>query len=274
MVIELPSYNQEIATIIKEFIRSYVQNSSCNSVVIGLSGGIDSATVAVLCQQTLGTDHVFCLFLPEKTTPALDRKHQKQIVKHFNLYCTEHDISPLVTHMAKACIKKPDKYALANIKARIRMTLLYEYANMTKSLVCGSSNKSELLIGYCTKYGDGGVDIQPLGDLYKTQVYELAKDLQIPKEIIKKPPTAGLWKGQTDENEIGISYQIMDKILFGLEQKYDINDIAQSLHISKSKLELIHKMRVRSQHKRRTPLIPKIGIRTPGLDWRVPIQEG
>ena len=163
---------------------------------------------------------------------------------------------------------------LANIKARIRMIILYKYANETDSLVCGSSNKSELLIGYYTKYGDGGVDFLPVGDLYKTQIYQLAKFLKIPNEIISKAPSAGLLSGQTDEKDLKMSYKTLDKILFGLEQRMEISDIAKDLKISKSEVERIRRMRVKSQHKRCSPLIPKIGVRTCGIDWREPIQEG
>jgi NAD+ synthase len=163
---------------------------------------------------------------------------------------------------------------LANIKPRVRMILLYEYANETDSLVCGTSNKSEILVGYFTKYGDGGVDFQPLGDLYKTQIYQLAKYLKIPAPIIKKPPTAGLWIGQTDEKELHMSYQTLDQILYGLELKIDVGEIQKITHVSKEQVDRIRKMRIKSQHKRRTPLIPKIGVRTPGLDWRSPVQEG
>ncbi|MFH1101643.1 MAG: NAD+ synthase [Methanobacteriota archaeon] len=274
LILEIPSNPGEDATVITDFIRVYVQNSGCKNIVLGLSGGVDSATVAVLCQQTLGTAHTFCLFLPDETTPLQDRKHITLLLKKFKLKCHEKEITPLVHQMSSTCLLKPDKFALANIKARIRMALLFEYANMTKSLVCGTSNKSEILIGYFTKYGDGGVDIQPIGDLYKTRVYALAKHLKIPSEIIKKPPTAGLWKNQTDENEIGLDYQTLDKILYGLEQKRTVENIAAILSMKKSTVEHIHQMRKKSQHKRRTPLIPKLGMRTPGLDWRVPVQEG
>ena len=154
------------------------------------------------------------------------------------------------------------------------MILLYEYANETGSLVCGTSNKSEILVGYFTKYGDGGVDFQPLGDLYKTQIYQIAKYLKIPASIISKAPTAGLWIGQTDEKELRMSYTTLDKILYGLELKLDTESIMQFAEVKKSEVERIRLMRVKSQHKRRTPLIPKLGIRTPGLDWRSPVQEG
>jgi NAD+ synthase len=186
---------------------------------------------------------------------------------------TEIDISPFVSLFHNALAQKK-RLTLANIKPRVRMIMLYEYANETNSLVCGTSNKSEILVGYFTKYGDGGVDFQPLGDLYKTQVFQLARYLGIPAPIIKKPPTAGLWVGQTDEKELRMSYQTLDEILYGLEQKLQIGDIQKASGASKEQIERIRLMRIKSQHKRRFPLVPKLGIRTPGLDWRSPVQEG
>ncbi|MBN1860936.1 MAG: NAD+ synthase [Candidatus Thermoplasmatota archaeon] len=264
---------KDVSTIIKEFIRTYVESSGCKRIVIGLSGGVDSAVCALLCRDALGSKNVQCLFLPDTTTPALDRKHVELFVDTFHMKTKQIDISPFVTTLQNALAQKR-RMTLANIKPRVRMILLYEYANETGSLVCGTSNKSEILVGYFTKYGDGGVDIQPLGDLYKTQVYQLATHLKIPAPIIKKPPTAGLWAGQTDEKELGLSYITLDTILYGLEVKYPTAMIQNLAHVSKTQVERIRHMRKLSQHKRRFPLVPKIGIRTPGLDWRAPVQEG
>ncbi len=274
MTIDLSINPEEVSTVIKDFIKTYIETSGCTGVVIGLSGGVDSAVTAVLCRDALGKKNTKCVFLPDGTTPEIDFKHHELIVKKFGLLCEKRDITHLVKQITDTCIVKPNKYALANVKARVRMVLLFEYANMDGNLVCGTSNKSEILIGYFTKYGDGGVDIQPIGDLYKTQVLELAKYLKIPKEMISKPPTAGLWHGQTDEQELKLSYGELDKILAGLERKMDVEDIAKTVGVKKSEIERIRKMRIKSQHKRRTPLVPKIGLRTPGLDWRSPIQEG
>ena len=272
--IDLSIDTKEISIIIKDFIKIYVQNSGAKGIVIGLSGGIDSAVTAVLCKESLDKKHIKCLFLPDESTPDLDCKHNDLIIKKFDLQCDKKDITNVVKEITNNSIIKPDKYALANIKARVRMILLFEYANMTNNLVCGTSNKSEMLVGYFTKYGDGGVDIMPLGDLYKTQVFELAKYLKIPKQIISKPPTAGLWHGQTDEQELKLSYNQLDKILAGLEKKIDINEISKFADVKKSEVLRIKNMRIKSQHKRRAALIPKVGIRTPGYDWRSPVLEG
>ncbi len=272
-MIDLSINPKEVSIILKEFIKTYVENSGSTSVVLGLSGGVDSAVSAILCKGALGINNVQCVFLPDSTTSSQDREHVNLIVKTFHLRCKEIDISPFVKSLHCA-LQQKKKMTLANIKPRVRMILLYEYANETQSLVCGASNKSEILIGYFTKYGDGGVDFQPLGDLYKMQIYQLAKHLKIPDQIIRKPPTAGLWVGQTDEKELRMSYQTLDQILYGLELKIDTNEIQRITNISRRQIERIRQMRIKSQHKRRTPLIPKIGIRTPGLDWRSPVQEG
>jgi NAD+ synthase len=265
---------KETSIVILDFIKTYFQSSGCKSVVIGLSGGVDSAVTAILCKKALGKNKVKCLFLPDESTPKSDIKHCKELVKKFDLVCEKKDITAIIKDVEKASLLTPNSYALANIKARVRMVLLFEYANMTESLVVGTSNKSELLVGYFTKYGDGGSDIMPIGDLYKTQVFELARFLKIPEDICCKPPTAGLIKGQTDEAELKLSYEKLDKILMGLERKTDISKIARIANVKESDVERIKQMRKKSQHKRKLPLIPKMGLRTPGSDWRSPTYEG
>ncbi len=265
---------EETKTIIKSFIENYVTNAHCNSVVIGLSGGIDSAVATLLCQQVLGKKSVKCLFLPDDATPKKDRADLNTFIKQFDVDCTTIDINSLVANVEDQSATSLGKLSRANLKARLRMVLLYAYANNTKSLVCGTSNKSELLIGYFTKYGDGGVDFMPLGDVYKTQIWEMARSLDLPKCMIEKPPTAGLWKGQTDEKELEMSYHLLDQILIGLEQRMDFENIADEVNTSIQTVSRVWGMWRYSQHKRGFPLIPKIGLRTIGLDWRSPIQEG
>ena len=153
MPIEIPFSPADAERVIEDFIKTYVEISGASGVVIGLSGGVDSAVVAVLCQRSLGKERVKCLFLPDRTTPKIDAKHKDMLVEKFDLDCREIEITDLVKSISERSPEKPDKIALANVKARLRMLFLYEYANATKSIVCGTSNKSELLIGYFTKYG-------------------------------------------------------------------------------------------------------------------------
>jgi NAD+ synthase len=171
---------------IVDWLRFQLEKTGKKGFVVGVSGGIDSAVVSALCK--LATPNVKELFMPfEEISPIY--------YNMLNLFYTE------------------DKIALANLQARIRMCILYLCANTEDYLVCGTGNKSELTMGYFTKYGDGGVDILPLGDLTKTEVRKLAKELGIPQEIIDKPPSAGLWEGQTDEGEMGITYKMIDKVI-------------------------------------------------------------
>jgi NAD+ synthase len=148
------------------------------------------------------------------------------------------------------------------------MITLYVHANLENRLIMGTSNKSELATGYFTKFGDGGVDFSPIGDLYKTQVFELARAIDIPETLIDKPPSAGLSQGQTDEGELGLSYDILDRILLGIELKMVPADIANNVGVDASEVNRIHDLVRKNVHKRKMPLIPKIGIRTFGLDWR------
>jgi NAD+ synthase len=148
------------------------------------------------------------------------------------------------------------------------MIVLYHYANAERRLVVGTSNKSEVLVGYFTKFGDGGADLEPIGDLYKTEVRALARRLGLPDKIIQKAPTAGLWKGQTDEGELGITYDRLDAILSGIELGLGEKEIARRADSNISEVARVAKMVRLSSHKRKFQPAPKIGFRTPGLDWR------
>jgi len=265
---------QEAKTVICSFIRDYVKNSGLCDVVVGLSGGIDSALSARLCVEALGAKHVHCLILPESCSPIDDLKHAREFAKSLGVQCKEIDISSIVDEIMKVSGHKDHDLVLANVKARIRMVLLYEYANKNGCLVAGTSNKSESLIGYTTKYGDAGVDFQPIADLYKTQVFELSSFLNLPKEFISKKPTAGLLPNQCDEDELGLSYKVLDVILMGLEKKTPFELIAKDAGVELNRVRMIHERIQKNQHKRHSPLVVKLGGRTPGFDWRLPIQQG
>lgn len=242
---------------IQRFIRSYMKQSNHESLVIGLSGGVDSALTAMLCRTILEKDQVKCVFLPEKETPAIDRDHVELLVRTGDLQCHEKDISDLTAAFSQSAIAPPDKMALGNVKARLRMMMLYEYANMTRSLVCGTSNQSELMVGYFTKYGDGGVDLMPMGRLYKTEVWELAKFMELPRDIVEKPPSAGLFEGQTDEGELKMTYGMLDRILLGLAQNQSDASIVKNTGAMASDVARIRNMVAANEHKRRMAPMPR-----------------
>jgi NAD+ synthase len=269
-----PVYKPEHRIIINEFIRTKFQETGVGGVILGLSGGLDSAVVAALATEVIGKDKVHCILMPydeEQDKEAIE--DGLKMVKAFGLDHQIISIKDSVDTISEVAgfsdiQKKVNMTALGNVRARTRMVMLYYLANLNNYLVLGTSNKSELLVGYFTKYGDGGSDAAPIGDLYKTQVYELAKELGIPESIRTKPPTAGLVSGQTDEKDLGLSYAELDQILKGLELWLCLEDISRYTKIPLSTVTRIQAMVHRSAHKRFLGMIPKIGIRTPGLDWR------
>ena len=264
-----PKFKDETVDIIHSFIKQKMDESNAKGVVLGLSGGLDSAVVAKLCADALGAEKVLCLIMPETATSEKDIKNALSLAADLGVEYRVIDITTTVSAFTELLSPMElDPKALGNIKARCRMITLYIHANLENRLVMGTSNKSELATGYFTKFGDGGADFSPIGDLYKTQVFELARAIGIPENIIEKPPSAGLSQGQTDEGELGLSYDILDRILLGIELKMEPEDIADKVGVDGSEVERIHALVRKNVHKRKMPLIPKIGIRTFGLDWR------
>ncbi len=199
-----------------EWIRTKTREAGAEGLVYGLSGGIDSAVVSLLCREALG-EKSFGLILPCYSQTE-DIEHAKKFALNAGINIKLIDISRTYSALVSDIgIKKENMdLAQANIKARLRMTVLYYFANSLNYLVCGTGNKSELKVGYFTKYGDGGVDLLPLGNLVKTHLIQLGKFMGVPEQIIKKQPSAGLWEGQTDEDELGITYSKLDRyILLG-----------------------------------------------------------
>ena len=235
-------------------------------VVIGLSGGIDSATVLELVTDALGNEKIVGMIMPDGETESttMAAEHAKAL----NVETEIIDIRPIVSTFTRQTELFENKSEIGNLKARIRMSLLYAKSNQTNRLVVGTSNKSELLIGYYTKWGDGGADLLPIGDLYKTQVYQLAKEMNVPQKIIERKPTAELWEGQTDEREIGMKYSELDKILMGLERKFDDEKIIEKMEVNVEQIKRTKEMIKGTIHKRIFPPVCKIGIRTVGIDWR------
>jgi len=266
----VPKYDPDAPEVICRFIQHRVASARAGGAVVGMSGGIDSAVVAALCARALGPEKVLGLLLPE------DRPVPEalQAVKWLGIRHSVVRIGPIVKALLAGGPGKVSRGAAGNVKARVRMVLLYLEANTSGRLVVGTGNKSELLTGYFTKYGDGGADILPIGDLYKTQVKELARVLGVPDGIRSLVPTAGLYPGQTDEGELGISYEKLDSILLGIELRLERGQIAKRAGVTEPEVDRIA-ARVRSSvHKRQTPAIPKLGIRTVGTDWREEMLQG
>jgi NAD+ synthase len=255
------------------FIKAYVENAGVKGIVLGLSGGIDSGTIAALSSLAIGGENVLGLMLPEKENfNQKDIDDAKVVAEIFRLETQVCEISDVLSSFYGAIpvFDQSDRLCKGNVKARTRMTYLYYYANKQNRIVCGSSDKSETMMGYFTKWGDAAADIAPILDLYKTQVRKLAIYLGIPKELALKPSTPALWPNQFAESELGIKYETLDLILYGLERFMTPEDVADQLSIEKALVDKVKSRWLANEHKRRMPLAPKIGYRTVGNDFRLP----
>jgi NAD+ synthase len=264
----LPRLKEGTEQVIEKFLSEKLRKTGAKGYVLGVSGGIDSAVVLRLCARAVGRKKVLALLMPEKDSPKEDLLDSVEICKREGIDHTVVDITGPAEAYRKAISEEIDRKSMANIKARSRMIVLYHFANTDRRLVVGTSNKSELLVGYFTKFGDGAADLEPIGDLYKTEVRQLAKDIGIPDRIIKKAPSAGLWRGQTDEDELGITYERLDAILLGIESGLPEKEIAERAETTIREVERIAKTVRLTSHKRKVQPAPKLGLRTPGLDWR------
>ena len=263
----------EVEKRITRFIKEYVEKSGADGIVLGLSGGVDSNTIAALSSLSIGGERVMGLLLPEQETyNQKDISDAMTVADKFGLKTQVCDITPVLESFYETIpiFDHADKLCKGNIKARTRMIYLYYYANKLNRIVCGSSDKSETMMGYFTKWGDVAADISPIMDLYKTQVRKLAEHLGVPKELATKPSTPALWPEQFAETELGIKYETLDLILYGLERFMNQEEISLQLKVDEAIVKKVKNKWLAAEHKRRVLLAPKIEFRTVGTDFRLP----
>ncbi|HEU5422590.1 MAG TPA: NAD+ synthase [Nitrolancea sp.] len=241
-----------LADEIAAWLRQEIDRVGASGAAVGLSGGIDSAVVAGLAARGLGPERVQALIMPIHSQQQ-DVEDAQLVADAFGIPSQTIDLGP-VFDLLRSLLPQGTQLAEANLKPRLRMLTLYFVANSRNLVVVGTGNRSELMVGYFTKYGDGGVDLLPLGSLLKHDVYEVARGIGVPQRIIDRPPSAGLWAGQTDETEMGISYADLDQILTALTQ-------GDTTGLAPEKLAKVQRMIAGSEHKRHTPPIFQPGER-------------
>lgn len=255
------------------FIREEVRSSGFEKVVLGLSGGIDSAIVAFLAVKALGPKNVLGIMMPYKSSSKESLEDAQRVIDATGMRSKKIEITDMVdAYFAK----EPDisNMRKGNKMARERMTILYDYSAKEKSLVLGTSNKTEILLGYSTQWGDSASAINPIGDLLKTQVWELSEYMGVPKEVIEKKPSADLWEGQSDEDELGFSYFLADEIIaYLIDERYTREEILEKGYSEKTVDSIIWRIKT-NQYKRKLPLIAKISNRTIGREFRYPRDWG
>jgi NAD+ synthase len=230
---------------IEQMIRYAYWNSGCTGIAVGVSGGIDSAVAAAFCCRAIGADKVLGLSLPSAASTPADITDAAEFCAMLGMKHSVVSIDPMLAGFSALPGFSESRYLAGNLMARIRMAVLYYYANRDHRIVCGTSNRSEYMLGYCTKFGDNAADIQPIVHLYKTEIYLVAEQLGIPGPIMEKAPSAGLWEGQSDEGEIGLSYHEIDAALRALEEQH-----WQAGTPTEEKVLLLVK---KSEHKRLSP---------------------
>ena len=245
---------------IARFITNVVSEAKADGVVLGLSGGIDSSVVAALCVKALGNEKVVGIFMPASFTPFEDQSDARSLAENLHISTLLVPMTPIVEKFLETMpIEKRNRVAIGNVLARMRMIANYYAANSLNYLVAGTGDRSEILMGYFTKYGDGGADLLPIGHLYKTEVRELAAYLGLPPKLVNKQSSPQLWEGQKATDEIPVDYPVLDRILRGLfDTNEDAGDIAEALSIQLDVVEAVKRAFERSRHKRTVlPMPPR-----------------
>jgi NAD+ synthase len=257
--------------IIGEFIRGQLRQAGFERALVGLSGGIDSAVVAYLVTEAIGADRLLAVLMPYRTSDPASRSDAEDVVRRLGCHGLVVDISPMVdAYFADPTRADASTLRRGNYMARTRMAVLYDQSVPWSGLVVGTGNKTETLIGYTTIYGDNASAFNPIGDLYKTQVRQLAAELGVPDRIIAKAPSADLWPGQTDEAEGGFDYAEIDRLLFWMIDKRRDDDELVAMGFERAFVDRVARMVATSEYKRQVPPIAKIGPRTAGVDYLYP----
>jgi NAD+ synthase len=261
------SINPDLArTVLKTFLRDEIRKVGVEHAVIGLSGGIDSALACYLTAQAIGAHNVYAVRLPYHTSSQDSLDHAQLVIEALGVNSETVDITDMVEPLI-ARTPGIDEKRRGNLMARARMIVLYDRSAQHRGLVIGTSNKTELLLGYGTLYGDMASALNPLGDLYKTQVRQLSRALGVPQPIIDKAPSADLWSGQTDEKEMGLTYAEVDQLLYLLiDQRYSPDECVEA-GFERAYVDRVWRMVRTSHFKRRGPVIAKLSHRTVGVDF-------
>ena len=257
--------------IIGEFIRGQLEQAGFERVVLGLSGGLDSALVAHLVAEAIGAERLLCVLMPYRTSSPQSRAHAELVVAQLGCASRLIDITPIVDGYFEPL---PDgdvsRLRRGNFAARARMAVLYDQSVVWNGLVAGTGNKTEALLGYTTIFGDNASAFNPIGDLYKSQVRQLAEEIGVTREVLHKQPSADLWPGQTDEEEMGLSYADLDRLLYRLVDRRLSAAELEAEGYEPGLVERIETLIARSEFKRQTPPVAKLGRRTAGVDYLYP----
>ncbi|MGL4534244.1 MAG: NAD+ synthase [Fusobacteriaceae bacterium] len=270
---ELKINLQMVEDVLVNFVKDEVTKSGFKKVVLGLSGGIDSAIVAYIAAKALGPENVMGIMMPYKASSKESVDHAELVIKDLGIKSKLIEITPMLDAYF-ALDPEISDMRKGNKMARERMTILFDYSAKDNALVLGTSNKTEILLGYSTQFGDSASALNPIGDLYKTHIWELSRHMGIPHQLIDKKPSADLWEGQTDESELGFSYLLADEILYKLiDERKTPKEIMEEGYDSEIINKIIRKIMF-SQYKRKLPLIAKISGRTINREFRYPRDWG
>lgn len=263
----------QVVSVIIGFIRRQLEQTGFERVVLGLSGGVDSATVAFLAVRALGPDAVLAVRMPFRTSDPASETDALRVVEALGCDSQRVDITPMANPMLTLIGdgEEPDiRVRRGNVLARLRMVILYDRSAAFDALVCGTSNKTEILLGYTTQHGDMAAAIQPIGDLYKSQLRAVATELGVPPEVIAKPSSADLWPGQTDEEELGATYDVLDRILYALvDRRWTVERCVRS-GLDERLVRWTAQRVARYEFKRQMAPVAKVSLRTPGIDHLYP----